>query len=70
MEDVAHALDVVAAMAVVRRLVGLCHVLIVTEVTTRHLCLPDVMQGVRTIQTRIVSRPFMFQILVISYVIC
>ena len=67
----AHALDVVAAMAVVRRLVGLCHVLIVTEVTTRHLmCLPDVMQGVRTIQTRIVSRPFMFGILVISYVIC
>ena len=67
----AHALDVVAAMAVVRRLVGLCHVLIVTEVTTRHLmCLPDVMQGVRTIQTRIVSRPFMFGILVIIYVIC
>lgn len=71
MEDVAHALDVVAPMAVVRGLVGLCHVLIVTEEITRHLmCLPDVMQGVRTIQTRIVSRPFMFRILVTSYVIC
>ena len=40
----AHALDVIAAMAVVRGLVGLCHVLIVTEEITRHvMCVPDVM---------------------------
>ena len=43
-EDMAHALDVIAAMAVVRGLVGLCHVLIVTEEITRHvMCVPDVM---------------------------
>ena len=70
-EDVAHALDVVAAVSVVRGLVGLCRVLMVRQGITRHLtCVPDVMQGVSTIQTRIVSRPLMSGILVASLAVC
>ena len=69
MEDVAHALDVVAAVAVVRGLVGLCQVFVQRLYHKRHFDVPDMMQGVRPIQTRSVFRPFMSQILVTSFVL-
>ena len=39
------------------------------ECITRHYDVPDMMQGVRPIQTRSVSRPFMTRILVTSFVL-